>query len=222
MNLTSSNPLISKYCGCVGNPVATGTGGTINIGTGPKSTINIGNLSNNSASANNGCCTINKLKLGYGTAFRGLIIAFRRYVGCVGNIVLYTSNSGTSGDSGALLLSTGLAPGLNSGKILISTGISNVNSGAITLSAGTAATGSGGTISLVAGDNNGAGNFAGSVVLKAGSGLSNNPNNGGYGGDLVLAAGYSAGLGSANAGGSVNINAGELSTNCFMNKCSCN
>jgi hypothetical protein len=58
----------------IGNPTATGTGGTINIGTGPKTTISIGNLSNNSASANNGCCTINKLKLGYGTAFRGLII----------------------------------------------------------------------------------------------------------------------------------------------------
>jgi len=58
----------------IGNPTATGTGGTINIGTGPKTTISIGNLSNNSASANNGCCTIQKLKLGYGTAFRGLII----------------------------------------------------------------------------------------------------------------------------------------------------
>ena len=54
------------------NPVATGTGGTINIGRGPKTTIAIGNATNNLTTANNGCCTIHKLRVGGSTTIRDI------------------------------------------------------------------------------------------------------------------------------------------------------
>lgn len=56
----------------IGNPVATGTGGTINIGTGPKTTISIGNATNNLTTANNGCCTIQKLRVGGSNTIRDI------------------------------------------------------------------------------------------------------------------------------------------------------
>jgi hypothetical protein len=55
----------------IGNITATtGGGGIVNVGTGSKCNINIGNATNNSTSADNGCCKINKLQVGSSAAIR--------------------------------------------------------------------------------------------------------------------------------------------------------
>ena len=127
-------------------------------------------------------------------------------------------------------MNTGRSVGVNSGHVSISTGIifrflccetsdlifktfsfegtSATSSGSITLSAGTGATGAGGAVSVLGGDNNGAGVSAGSVALLAGSGYNTNQKDGGAGGAVTIAAGTSHG----------GIYAGEMGAllSCFL------
>lgn len=56
----------------IGNGNATtGNGGGVSIGTGRRCNITIGNSFNNSTLVNNGCCTIQKLRVGTGTSYSG-------------------------------------------------------------------------------------------------------------------------------------------------------
>ena len=56
----------------IGNGNATsGNGGGVSIGTGRRCTTTIGNSFNNSTLVNNGCCTIQKLRVGTGTGYSG-------------------------------------------------------------------------------------------------------------------------------------------------------
>jgi hypothetical protein len=66
------------------NQTTIGYGGTVNIGTGPKSNIIIGNSSTSGGNTQTGCCVIAKLALGYGTAIRALVIEFNIGAGLAG------------------------------------------------------------------------------------------------------------------------------------------